>query len=191
MLTNPSSVLGTNLKDLDIAKVLSFGAIGLGFLLALFAYRLLAAEQGRANSRASMLKAVYVFMAFSIVLTLIGLAQVSMQAPPRPIPDTDTVASKTLPPARTESFFVAGKIGDVEGTGIANVNVKVTEIMLDGSLKELRSYTTGEAGDFAFSVPMPPDSKIKIETSQPGYRGQMIILQKNAVTIPATLARSK
>ncbi len=61
------------LKNIDIVQVLSLGAIGLGFFLAIFAYRLLAREQKNAVARSSILKATYVYMGFSLLLVILGM----------------------------------------------------------------------------------------------------------------------
>lgn len=53
-------------------SILSYGAIGLGFLLAWLAYRLLQKEQGVHTPRLSILRSIYVFECFSIVLVIIG-----------------------------------------------------------------------------------------------------------------------
>lgn len=58
----------------NIVQVLQVGVIGLGFLLALMAYRLLSQEMMRDESRPSIMRAIYVFMCFSIVLCGIGVA---------------------------------------------------------------------------------------------------------------------
>src|SRR5260370_25909522 len=52
----------------DAFKILSYGVLGLGFLLALLAYRLLTKEQGREFVRSEILRAIYVFMVFSLLL---------------------------------------------------------------------------------------------------------------------------
>lgn len=61
-------------EKIDAEKILSFGVIGLGFLLALLAFWLLYKEQQKANPHKSMLTAIYAFMAFSLLLCLAGLA---------------------------------------------------------------------------------------------------------------------
>lgn len=53
-------------------EILSYGTIGLGFLLAFLAYRLLSKEQHKDEPRKSILGAINTFMAFSIVLCMIG-----------------------------------------------------------------------------------------------------------------------
>ena len=58
---------------LNIVEILRIGVIGLGFLLAVLAYRLLTNEQKREEIRPSLIKATYVFMFFSIILSIIGL----------------------------------------------------------------------------------------------------------------------
>jgi hypothetical protein len=52
---------------MDIASILGFGAIGLGFLLAFLAYRLLAGGEARERP-------VYIYMAFCLALLGVGAA---------------------------------------------------------------------------------------------------------------------
>ncbi|WP_439366008.1 hypothetical protein ACNJYD_08780 [Bradyrhizobium sp. DASA03005] len=54
------------------SSILSYGAIGLGFLLAWLAYRLLLKEQGMVKPRSSILSSIYMFEGFAIVLVIIG-----------------------------------------------------------------------------------------------------------------------
>src|ERR1700740_1849501 len=52
---------------MDIASILGFGAIGLGFLLAVLAYRLLANSQQKERP-------IYIFMVFCLALLGVGAA---------------------------------------------------------------------------------------------------------------------
>lgn len=61
------------MDNLSVYQILSYGVIGLGFLLAFFAYRLLALEQ-QGTPREAIIKAIYYFMGFSILLCVIGFA---------------------------------------------------------------------------------------------------------------------
>jgi hypothetical protein len=54
-------------RVMDIASILGFGAIGLGFLLALLAYRLLATGEARERP-------VYIYMVFCLALLGVGAA---------------------------------------------------------------------------------------------------------------------
>ncbi|MFQ5770843.1 MAG: hypothetical protein ACE5HX_09925, partial [bacterium] len=58
----------------NVVEILGYGVIGLGFLLAFLAYRLLGKEQNKDKPRPALIRAIYVFMAFSVVLSLIGFA---------------------------------------------------------------------------------------------------------------------
>jgi hypothetical protein len=60
------------LNAIDPVRILSYGAVGLGFLLAFLAYRLLAKEQAGARPRPTMIRAIYSFMGFSFLLCLLG-----------------------------------------------------------------------------------------------------------------------
>ena len=58
-----------------MANYLVYGAVGLGLVLAVLAYRLLSKEQERPGAtRASLLRATYVFMAFALALAAGGFA---------------------------------------------------------------------------------------------------------------------
>ncbi|WP_129557165.1 hypothetical protein [Azospirillum baldaniorum] len=59
---------------MEFSKLLGYGLSGLGLSLAILSYRLLLAEQKVARPRSSIITSIYVFMVFSVVLTLIGLS---------------------------------------------------------------------------------------------------------------------
>jgi hypothetical protein len=86
--------------------ILSYGVIGLGFILAMLAYQLLTREQQQRSGRSKILRAIYGFMIFSVVLCLIGFfAQfLAPVYPPRSsyVPNTSTVASD----AQTNHYYV-------------------------------------------------------------------------------------
>jgi hypothetical protein len=67
---------------LDVYSILNYGVIGLGFLLALLAYRLLGREQQNPEPRRSILVAIHVFMIFSVVLCIIGLGSEYLRSRP-------------------------------------------------------------------------------------------------------------
>lgn len=54
-------------------EILGYGVIGLGFLLALFSYRLLSIEQKKISPRKIMLNAINIFMAFAIIMCVVGV----------------------------------------------------------------------------------------------------------------------
>lgn len=60
------------MPPVNISSLLSYGAIGLGCALALLAFWLLQKEQKIKAPRKEMLKAIYVFMTFALVLALTG-----------------------------------------------------------------------------------------------------------------------
>ena len=62
------------MANMDVLKILQIGVVGLGFLLAVLAYHLLTKEQKQDTPRQDILKSIYVFMSFSIVLCIIGVA---------------------------------------------------------------------------------------------------------------------
>ena len=62
------------MSGLDVVRILGLGVMGFGFLLAFLAYRLLGKIQLRPNPNSSVVRSIYFFMGFSIVLCGIGLA---------------------------------------------------------------------------------------------------------------------
>jgi hypothetical protein len=57
---------------IDVVKILGYGVIGLGFLLAFMAYRLLSAEQKKPKPNEKMLRSIRDYMIFSIGMIIFG-----------------------------------------------------------------------------------------------------------------------
>lgn len=64
---------------MDYVEILRLGLIGLSFLLAFLAFRLLLAEQRRSEVRNAMFVATYVFMIFAIVMSGFALTEMVMR----------------------------------------------------------------------------------------------------------------
>lgn len=60
-------------EDMNVVQILQIGVIGLGFLLAVLSYHLLTKEQKQDAPRSVIIKSIYVFMFFSVVLCVIGM----------------------------------------------------------------------------------------------------------------------
>ena len=58
----------------DAFDILSYGVSGLGFLLAVLAYRLLTREQNQTEPRSNVLRSIYIFMGFSLLLCVLGIS---------------------------------------------------------------------------------------------------------------------
>lgn len=56
----------------NAASILGYGAIGLGFLLAYLAYRLLLKEQTQSVPRDTILRSIYIFEIFCVFLVILG-----------------------------------------------------------------------------------------------------------------------
>ena len=56
----------------SLGNFLAYGAVGLGLALAVLAYLLLRQEQGIAKPRNEIIKAIYMFMGFALILSLSG-----------------------------------------------------------------------------------------------------------------------
>ena len=78
--------------NMDVLKILQIGVIGLGFLLAVLAYHLLTKEQKQDTPRSDILKSIYVFMSFSVVLCVIGIVSqvIDMNKESHPLPSTSS-----------------------------------------------------------------------------------------------------
>jgi len=55
------------MDNIDVVKVLGYGVVGLGFLLALMAFNLLSKEQKKDQPNSSMLNSIKWFMFFSVL----------------------------------------------------------------------------------------------------------------------------
>ncbi|PIA71561.1 hypothetical protein [Pseudomonas sediminis] len=80
---------------IEPATILSYGVIGLGFLLALLAYFLLLQEQHTKEPRESILAAINRFMIFSLVLAGLGLTSEVVRSffNQKPTPDPGAVVN--------------------------------------------------------------------------------------------------
>ncbi|MFC1889434.1 hypothetical protein ACFL4G_06730 [Thermodesulfobacteriota bacterium] len=64
---------------MDFFDLLKYGIIGLGTILAVLSYQLLSREQRQSNPRPTILKAVYIFMGFSLLLCVLGILAQGLQ----------------------------------------------------------------------------------------------------------------
>lgn len=120
--------------SIDVTEILGYGAIGLGFLLALLAYRLLAKEQGKDVPNESILKAIKTYMLFAVVLVLIG-ATVQVIGPISSPSDSGSQESARLDfrdyfaRARIDLAYAANpetsKFGNLEELGKATVRLNL------------------------------------------------------------------
>jgi hypothetical protein len=107
---------------LDVMKILGLGVIGLGFLLALLAYRLLGKIQLQPNPNRSVLRSIYFFMGFSIVLCGIGFAsQVFEQRRSQEQSEEKLKKCTVLVDSRELLSKVSGKIEEpIHGSPLSN-----------------------------------------------------------------------
>ncbi|MGM8227791.1 DUF4019 domain-containing protein [Cellvibrio sp. ARAG 10.3] len=73
-------------ESFEIVRILGLGTIGLGFLLAVMAFRLLNAEQNLDNPRENILSATNRFMIFSFSLCILGISSELFRAYHTPAP---------------------------------------------------------------------------------------------------------
>jgi hypothetical protein len=103
---------------MDPGKILSYGAIGLGFLLAFLAYRLLASEQKRDTPRAPMVHAIYTFMLFAFLLSILGFGgeYLKNQAsqPSRAVPKRVVISLLEARPKKTTMGDAAASLSEID-----------------------------------------------------------------------------
>lgn len=87
-------------KDMSVVQILQIGVIGLGFLLAFLAYSLLTKEQKQNTPRSDILKSIYIFMSFSVVLCVIGIVSQLFD-----IKRENTISSTTSSPFETNNVL--------------------------------------------------------------------------------------
>src|SRR4051812_27688147 len=90
------------MQGLRPENILSYGVVGLGFLLALLAYRLLGREQQKEQPNRSILVAIHVFMIFSAVLCVTGLG-------------SEYLRGRGTGPDNAASDHLAARIAELEG----------------------------------------------------------------------------
>ncbi|CAB1057287.1 hypothetical protein D1BOALGB6SA_2026 [Olavius sp. associated proteobacterium Delta 1] len=61
------------ISNIDPKNILGYGVIGLGFLLAFMAYNLLRKEQSKEQPSRNILRSIYFFMGFSLLVISIGV----------------------------------------------------------------------------------------------------------------------
>jgi hypothetical protein len=147
------------LDSINVIDILGFGIIGLGFLLALMAYRLLAREQGRARTRKNMLRAVYIFMAFSVVLIIIGFASESLgddsssiEQPPDSTPDVTATVKAAVATALASQ--PTSSIPDVTATVTAAVATALAS-QPTSSIPDVTATVTAAVATALASQPTP------------------------------------
>src|SRR6516162_7649472 len=65
-------MIASGLFGLDPSAILNYGISGLGFLLAFLSFRLLSKEQSKRTPNSTIIRAIYVFQVFSVILILAG-----------------------------------------------------------------------------------------------------------------------
>jgi hypothetical protein len=180
-------------QSLDVTRILGIGSIGFGFLLAFLSYRLLAQAQRSPRQNPQVLRLIQVFMLFSLALCCGGFwleyekLAIGRDAERAAAPNPKVVPSPT---DGLSQFWISFRVEDSEGKPLEGVTVSVVELAQDGTKIVLSSEKSSESGGVNFPVTLKEGRKIKIETSSAGYLGQELVLQKNAITLPARLTRS-
>lgn len=121
-------------QSVDVARILGLGTIGLGFLLALLAFRLLQKEQAKDRPRDGLLRATNRFMLFSGVLCLMGLTIeiVRIIRPAVELPVAQSVGYWALEPSEQKECIASAE----QFLGlIAGKRVKDAYAMFDGRVK--------------------------------------------------------
>jgi hypothetical protein len=126
---------------IDVVKVLGYGVIGLGFLLAFMAYRLLSAEQKKIKPTDRMLKAIREYMFFSIAITILGgVFLLADKFIPAPKIDNGEITKPTPCPTITPNP-VKVEISESIGNELRNIE------LVDGAAKiTVKGFSEGVFG---------------------------------------------
>ncbi len=157
----------------DVVKILAYGVVGLGFLLALLAHNLLVSEGKKDTPSQEMLRAIRTYMVFSIILCIIGLGSqfvnlgglwinrqaVIVQIPPARVYSAHLADVRRL---QGDTFGARGYIlGDhLEGSAVDLLN----STDLPGVFIRADGVPTGQKIDFVLTsaLPIPPGKTLKI-----------------------------
>jgi hypothetical protein len=129
-------------------ELLNYGAMGLGCILAVLTYRLLTQEQKQPHPRGKILIAVYVFMAFSLSLTVVGAISEHIrneaEDTAQRIKKLETERDKlrdALSASRDKLANVESTVSTYRGTiqGIA--------VLKGGAIDQLRKVQPSDSGD--------------------------------------------
>ena len=155
------------MNTVDPTKILSYGAIGLGFLLAFLAFTLLRSEQKRNAPNPVMVRAIYFFMLFAFLLSVVGFGSELLKAKP--------IQSVSPEP---NVLFLHGRVEGVDGKPVEGATVSVSELMLNGQEKPIITPKELPEGEYSFKIPISIESKIKLEIDKNQYyRKQSVIIQ--------------
>lgn len=69
-VAQPAAQVG--LGALDIPKILGYGALGFGAILAVLAFRLLRREQDQTAARPQIVHLIYAYLSFALLLSVLG-----------------------------------------------------------------------------------------------------------------------
>lgn len=153
-------------EGMNVVQILQIGVIGLGFLLAVLSYHLLTKEQSQETPRSVIIKPIYVFMFFSVVLCVIGLisqigifdfGQKESNVPNKFI--TDPGNEKKI----LYNYFVYSD--DSEGNHLCNISeFEFSENMIDNDTKYIQGKITGKI--------LVDNNHINFENFAFGYKNQ-------------------
>lgn len=150
-------------ETLNAFEILSYGVIGLGFLLAVLAYILLLKEQKLAEPRQSMLNAINRFMLFSVVLCSIGIVSELLKGF-----NNGSTSSSIVPKSNLDEI-----VAELRKT---YAHASKPEIFRKGSLKELEQATLnldfprGRCDDYLIVAEKNNEIDISWYTNGPGAR---------------------
>lgn len=109
--------------SLELPEILKYGIIGLGALLGVLTYFIISKEQSSKQERPKLITTIYVFMAFSIALILIGAfteTQKKTYESSKSRIASDSTINILSQATKTDNFFLGtwkGKGGDLMNYG--------------------------------------------------------------------------
>lgn len=157
------------LTNMDVLKILQIGVVGLGFLLAVLAYLLLTKEQKQDTPRTDILKSIYVFMSFSVVLCIIGgVSQVIDMDKSDRHPAPESVSPETKKDQILYNYFVYSDdekdiqlcnisefVYSEKPTDTENLSIEGTihgKITLNNKLVDFQHFTVGNKNKYYLKI---------------------------------------
>lgn len=114
------------MQEFSAVDILGYGAIGLGFLVAFMAYRLLQQALKQENPNKQTVRAIRLFMGFAIILTFIGLAK-------------DLAPFAIQPQRQVKNLCIQSDIGETD------YMLEVTTVSLAGEWNSVIILPSGQA----------------------------------------------
>lgn len=151
-----------------VVKILGYGVIGLGFLLALLSYRLLSKEQQRDQPRLVMLRSIMIFMAFSIALCVVGLCSNFLdENPQKKVDDSQDTFKEHFSKLRLDLAHgekpLQFKYGEIKESAKETLKVKIPA---GSTVRYLMAVSENSTPEFGYWADYPDGGGVEVTESE-------------------------